>query len=52
MLIEISHFTQFQSTFTFRGHESPNEADEDGIIGSFYSIYYHRPRFQVKFAQD
>ena len=47
MLIEISHFTQFQSTITFRGHKSSNAADVDGIIGSYYSIYYHRPTFQV-----
>ena len=52
MFIEISHFTQFRSTFMLNGRESPTAADGDGIIARFYSIYYHRPKIQVKFEQD
>ena len=52
MFIEISHFTPFRSTFMLNGRESPTTADGDGIIESYYSIYYHRPTIQVKFEQD
>jgi hypothetical protein len=52
MFIEINHFTPFRSTFMLNGNESPTAADGDGIIASYYSIYYHRPTIQVKFGQD